>query len=133
MDAPSPSGVNSDKPRLSEQEKKSNHIASEQKRRQAIREGFDAIADLVPGYKGHGRSEAHVLQGKLPNDMSQSYRRTNTMRGAIAHIRHLLAERYELIQQGQAQGSDVKNFMLDDQTMSIARAYAAQAKHPSSN
>ncbi|KAJ9628729.1 hypothetical protein H2203_002631 [Taxawa tesnikishii (nom. ined.)] len=51
-----------EKPRLSEQQKKENHIASEQKRRQAIREGFDRIADIVPGMKGLGRSEAVVLQ-----------------------------------------------------------------------
>ncbi|KAG9714418.1 hypothetical protein KCU73_g16218, partial [Aureobasidium melanogenum] len=44
-----------DKPRLTEQEKKNNHIASEQKRRQAIREGFDRLAEIVPGMSGQGR------------------------------------------------------------------------------
>ncbi|KAJ5131360.1 uncharacterized protein N7515_007399 [Penicillium bovifimosum] len=51
-----------DKPRLTEQEKKSNHIASEQKRRAAIREGFDRLTELVPGLEGQGRSESIVLQ-----------------------------------------------------------------------
>jgi heteromeric Ino2p/Ino4p transcription factor len=51
-----------DKPRLSEQEKKNNHIASEQKRRAAIREGFDRLTELVPGLEGQGRSESIVLK-----------------------------------------------------------------------
>lgn len=41
----------------------SNHIASEQKRRQAIREGFDKITSVVPDLtKSQGRSEGIVLQ-----------------------------------------------------------------------
>ncbi|DAA74381.1 TPA_exp: Uncharacterized protein A8136_3348 [Trichophyton benhamiae CBS 112371] len=51
-----------EKPRLSEQEKKNNHIASEQKRRAAIREGFDRLTELVPGLTGQGRSEGMVLR-----------------------------------------------------------------------
>ncbi|OWP02288.1 hypothetical protein B2J93_1250 [Marssonina coronariae] len=76
-----------EKPRLSEHEKKANHIASgelqpltrwhsqkpgesgaetdwkpEQKRRQAIREGFDRLTELVPGLEGLGRSESVVLK-----------------------------------------------------------------------
>ncbi|KAL1879971.1 hypothetical protein VTK73DRAFT_6551 [Phialemonium thermophilum] len=51
-----------DKPRLTEEEKKQNHIASEQKRRQAIREGFDRLTELVPGLEGQGRSEGIVLK-----------------------------------------------------------------------
>src|ERR1700709_878067 len=51
-----------EKPRLSEHEKKANHIASEQKRRQVIREGFDRLTELVPGLEGQGRSESVVLK-----------------------------------------------------------------------
>jgi hypothetical protein len=54
-----------DKPRLTEMEKKHNHIASEQKRRAAIREGFDRLTELVPGLEGQGRSESVVLQKTL--------------------------------------------------------------------
>ncbi|QSZ29477.1 hypothetical protein DSL72_003991 [Monilinia vaccinii-corymbosi] len=62
--ATSVNGINpaDEKPRLSEHEKKANHIASEQKRRLAIREGFDRLADLVPGLEGQGRSESVVLK-----------------------------------------------------------------------
>ncbi|PHH67315.1 hypothetical protein CDD81_78 [Ophiocordyceps australis] len=54
--------VPEEKPRLTEEEKKQNHIASEQKRRQAIREGFDRLTELVPGLEGQGRSEGLVLK-----------------------------------------------------------------------
>ena len=57
---PSGSGT-PEKPRLTEQEKKINHIASEQKRRAAIREGFDRLAELTPDMAGQGRSEGLVL------------------------------------------------------------------------
>lgn len=50
-----------DKPRLTDAEKKLNHIISEQKRRQAIRQGFDRLASITPNCAGRGRSEAHVL------------------------------------------------------------------------
>jgi heteromeric Ino2p/Ino4p transcription factor len=50
-----------DRPRLTEQEKKNNHIASENKRRKAIRDGFDRLAELVD-LPGQGRSENVVLE-----------------------------------------------------------------------
>ncbi|KAF4592398.1 Helix-loop-helix DNA-binding protein [Ophiocordyceps camponoti-floridani] len=68
-----------EKPRLTEEEKKQNHIASEQKRRQAIREGFDRLTELVPGLEGQARSEGLVLK------------RT------VAFMRHQLQERMRLI------------------------------------
>ncbi|EON98330.1 putative helix-loop-helix dna-binding domain-containing protein [Phaeoacremonium minimum UCRPA7] len=66
-ESPSRDGANGsanqdEKPRLTEEEKKQNHIASEQKRRQAIREGFDRLTELVPGLEGQGRSEGIVLK-----------------------------------------------------------------------
>ncbi|KAL5615226.1 hypothetical protein BROUX41_005282 [Berkeleyomyces rouxiae] len=50
-----------EKPRLTDDQKKQNHIASEKKRRQAIRDGFDNLCSLVPGLEGQGRSEGLVL------------------------------------------------------------------------
>ena len=115
MSAPStPTGAgpsSTEKPRLTEQEKKDNHIASEQKRRQAIREGFDEIADIVPGLKGQGRSEAIVLQG------------------AVKHMRELLAERWRLIQDGeQIDPVTVGHYVMDPDTMQLAERYAADEK-----
>lgn len=47
---------------LTEAEKKANHIASEQKRRQNIRLGFDQLIDIVPSLTQGNRSEAIILQ-----------------------------------------------------------------------
>jgi len=61
------STMNNDKSgsRLSDQQKKKNHILSEAKRREAIRAEFDRLATLVPGMEGQGRSEAVVLQATV--------------------------------------------------------------------
>lgn len=56
-----PSNNDPSKPRLTDSQKKANHILSEQKRREAIRKGFDRLAEIVPGMEGQGRSEAMVL------------------------------------------------------------------------
>lgn len=47
---------------LSEAEKKANHIASEQKRRQNIRLGFEQLIEVVPALSQGNRSEALILQ-----------------------------------------------------------------------
>ncbi|RDA86848.1 hypothetical protein CP532_1407 [Ophiocordyceps camponoti-leonardi (nom. inval.)] len=54
-----------EKPRLTELEKKKNHIESEKKRRSNIRDGFDRLAAMVPGHSGQGRSEGNVLVGTV--------------------------------------------------------------------
>ena len=104
---PTASAIPDDKRRLTEQEKKNNHIASEQKRRQAIREGFDQIADLTPGMAGQGRSEALVLQA------------------AVVHMRRLMAERSRLVEELKRRGVDTDGFEFDPKTMDIAAEYAA--------
>jgi hypothetical protein len=47
---------------LSEDQKRANHIASEQKRRQSIREGFSTLVHMVPSLGKCHRSEAVILQ-----------------------------------------------------------------------
>jgi len=46
---------------LTEEQKRENHIKSEQKRRNLIREGFDELCHIVPGLKGGGFSKSAVL------------------------------------------------------------------------
>ncbi|KAL4867717.1 hypothetical protein BDV12DRAFT_170950 [Aspergillus spectabilis] len=46
---------------LTEEQKRSNHILSEQKRRNLIRKGFDDLCILVPGLKGGGFSKSAML------------------------------------------------------------------------
>lgn len=81
--------LDKDKPRLTEQEKKTNHIASEQKRRAAIREGFDRLTELVPGLEGQGRSESIVLKK------------------TVDHMRSQLQERHQLIAEIENRGGRI--------------------------
>jgi hypothetical protein len=46
---------------LSEEQKRTNHILSEQKRRNLIRQGFDDLCSLVPGLRGGGFSKSAML------------------------------------------------------------------------
>ena len=94
----SPNSKNSaaEKPRLSEQEKKNNHIASEQKRREAIRAGFDRLADIVPGMEGQGRSEATVLQA------------------TVQYTKEQINERKRLLDTAKRMGIDVSQLEIDD-------------------
>ncbi|KAI9681493.1 MAG: hypothetical protein M1817_002777 [Caeruleum heppii] len=46
---------------LTEEQKRSNHILSEQKRRNLIKQGFDDLCDLVPDLKGGGYSKSAML------------------------------------------------------------------------
>ncbi|OTA98704.1 hypothetical protein M426DRAFT_325772 [Hypoxylon sp. CI-4A] len=82
-------GLQDDKPRLTNEEKKQNHIASEQKRREAIRAGFDRLCELVPGLQGHGRSEGFVLKE------------------TVKFIREQLLRRRELVKDAEARGAVV--------------------------
>ncbi|ESZ90615.1 hypothetical protein SBOR_9003 [Sclerotinia borealis F-4128] len=46
---------------LTENQKRENHIKSEQKRRTLIREGFEDLGELVPGLRGGGFSKSAIL------------------------------------------------------------------------
>ncbi|EOD51999.1 putative helix-loop-helix DNA-binding domain-containing protein [Neofusicoccum parvum] len=83
-----PAAGQPEKPRLTEEEKKNNHIASEQKRRQAIRQGFDRLASIVPGMDGQGRSEAIVLDA------------------TVKYMREQYAEQQRLVECARAKGID---------------------------
>lgn len=63
--------------------------ALEQKRRQAIREGFDRLTEMVPGLEGQGRSEGLVLK------------RT------VEYMRQQISERQEMIQRIEQSGGAV--------------------------
>ncbi|KAI0831599.1 hypothetical protein F5Y06DRAFT_290500 [Hypoxylon sp. FL0890] len=58
------STINSGKPpreNLTDAQKRENHIKSEQKRRGAIKEGFDDLGEIVPNLKGGGYSKSTML------------------------------------------------------------------------
>lgn len=46
---------------LTEEQKRSNHILSEQKRRNLIKQGFDDLCSLVPELRGGGYSKSAIL------------------------------------------------------------------------
>ncbi len=85
----SPSQATSRRPRLSEAEKKANHVSSEQKRRQKIRDAYLRISKLVPGAEGKERSEEALL------------------RLYLAYVRQLTERRQELIALVESQGGIV--------------------------
>ncbi|PLB39508.1 basic helix-loop-helix domain-containing protein [Aspergillus candidus] len=55
------SNAKSARENLTEEQKRSNHILSEQKRRNLIRQGFDDLCSLVPGLRGGGFSKSAML------------------------------------------------------------------------
>lgn len=74
----------------------------EQKRRQAIRDGFDKMASIVPGLEGQGRSEGHVLNVSVQFILEQVQERRRLVeqieaRGGVvsdelkAYVKHELA------------------------------------------
>ncbi|CAJ2500655.1 Uu.00g035080.m01.CDS01 [Anthostomella pinea] len=81
--------------RLTEKEKKKNHIISEQKRREAIRAGFDRLCELVPGLEGQGRSEGHVLQETVKFMRQQLIERRELVDLAVAQGQHVRENLYE--------------------------------------
>ena len=46
---------------LTEEQKRTNHIISEQKRRNLIKQGFDELCSLVPELRGGGFSKSAML------------------------------------------------------------------------
>ncbi|KAK5731673.1 Transcription factor [Elasticomyces elasticus] len=78
--------------RLSDQQKKLNHIQSETKRREAIRVEFNKLAATVPGMSGQGRSEAVVLQA------------------TVEHLREQVAKKEELRKEAKRQGWSDEEF-----------------------
>lgn len=60
-----------EKPRLTDDQKKSNHITSEQNRRNYLRSQFDRLSETIPGARGKARSEAVVLEKLVEYGQSQ--------------------------------------------------------------
>ncbi|KAI0009273.1 hypothetical protein F4779DRAFT_617720 [Xylariaceae sp. FL0662B] len=56
-----PNGMKPPRENLTDAQKRENHIKSEQRRRGAIKEGFDGLYEIVPSLKGGGYSKATTL------------------------------------------------------------------------
>ncbi|KAI9309531.1 hypothetical protein BJ944DRAFT_154185 [Cunninghamella echinulata] len=78
---------------LTEEEKKANHIASEQKRRQNIRMGFDQLIEYVPTLNRGNRSEAIILQ-KSVEHIRQLIMEKNELKNQIRDLQSILGDPY---------------------------------------
>ncbi|ORX46055.1 hypothetical protein DM01DRAFT_1386327 [Hesseltinella vesiculosa] len=76
---------------LSEDQKKANHIASEQKRRANIRIGFDQLVDIVPSLNDAQRSESMILH-KSADYIRQLVGTKNTLRDRVRELQLQLGE-----------------------------------------
>lgn len=83
-----PNNNSAEKPRLSAEQKKANHIESERKRRDTIRQRFEKLADLVPDCEGQARSEGTVLAATV-NYIQQLQVRTPRSKRSISGTRQL--------------------------------------------
>ncbi|GAM87281.1 hypothetical protein ANO11243_053030 [Dothideomycetidae sp. 11243] len=55
------SDANQKTERLTDEQRKHNHIQSERQRREAVRNGFNQLSEIVPGMVDQGKSEVKVL------------------------------------------------------------------------
>ncbi|KAF9302107.1 hypothetical protein BGZ74_005847 [Mortierella antarctica] len=76
---------------LTDAEKKANHIASEQKRRQNIRIGFDSLVDIVPSLSDCHRSEALILQ-KSVDYIQRLLHQKNQLKSKVRDLQNNLGE-----------------------------------------
>ncbi|KAI8338990.1 hypothetical protein BC941DRAFT_263960 [Chlamydoabsidia padenii] len=76
---------------LSEDQKKANHIASEQKRRANIRLGFDQLVGVVPNLTECQRSESLILQ-KSVDYIRQLVDTKNGLRDRVRELQTALGE-----------------------------------------
>lgn len=82
---------------LTDAEKKANHIASEQKRRQNIRLGFDQLIEIVPALNSGNRSEALILQKcKWPQWLKWALTDWLSSFVAVDHIKQLITVKNDL-------------------------------------
>ncbi|KFY28345.1 hypothetical protein V493_02970, partial [Pseudogymnoascus sp. VKM F-4281 (FW-2241)] len=70
---------------LTEDQKRENHIKSEQKRRTLIKEGFEDLNELVPELRGGGFSKSAVLV-MAADWLEELVRRNEGLRGVVAEL-----------------------------------------------
>ncbi|KAG2234998.1 hypothetical protein INT48_000240 [Thamnidium elegans] len=70
---------------LTEEEKRANHIASEQKRRSTIRNGFKDLTDLIPTLKNINNSKSTVLF-KAVDFIKYLEKRTKTLKEKVGSL-----------------------------------------------
>ncbi|CAO3632368.1 unnamed protein product [Cunninghamella echinulata] len=75
---------------LSQDEKRANHIASEQKRRQNIRNGFKQLSDIIPTLKNMPHSKSTILF-KAADYIKHTEKRNKILQDRLKHLQRKLA------------------------------------------
>ncbi|KAI8082730.1 uncharacterized protein BX664DRAFT_387883 [Halteromyces radiatus] len=75
---------------LSQDEKRANHIASEQKRRQNIRHGFQQLTDLIPSLKNMPHSKSTILF-KTADYIRYSEKRNKVLQDRLKQLQRRVA------------------------------------------
>ncbi|CAO3630429.1 unnamed protein product [Cunninghamella blakesleeana] len=74
---------------LSQDEKRANHIASEQKRRQNIRNGFKQLSDIIPTLKNMPNSKSTILF-KAADYIKHNEKRNKILQDRLKHLQRKL-------------------------------------------
>ncbi|KAI8335122.1 hypothetical protein BC941DRAFT_431296 [Chlamydoabsidia padenii] len=80
--------------RLSKDEKRVNHIASEQKRRQNIRTGFQQLTDLIPTLKSMPHSKSTILF-KTADYIKHTEKRNKVLLQRLKQLQQRVAPTYQ--------------------------------------
>lgn len=83
-----PQGSKQAKENLTEEQKRNNHILSEQKRRNLIRNGFDELCSLVPGLRGGGFSKSAMLT-QAADWLEDTLRGNEILKGQLAEMKNI--------------------------------------------
>ncbi|ORX47422.1 hypothetical protein DM01DRAFT_1410186 [Hesseltinella vesiculosa] len=75
---------------LSKDERRANHIASEQKRRQNIKNGFQQLTELIPSLKSMPHSKSTILF-KASEYIRHNEKRNKALRERLRQLQHRLA------------------------------------------
>ncbi|KAJ5081881.1 hypothetical protein NUU61_010145 [Penicillium alfredii] len=81
-----PSGSKAARENLTEEQKRTNHILSEQKRRNLIRQGFDDLCSLVPSLRGGGFSKSAMLT-QAADWLEELLRGNEILQGQLADLK----------------------------------------------
>ncbi|KAG0274242.1 hypothetical protein BGZ95_009980 [Linnemannia exigua] len=113
---------------LTEEEKRANHIASEQKRRNTIRNGFKDMTDIIPDLKDVNSSKSTILF-KAVDFIKHLERRNRLLQEKATQLESRL-----LMQKGGGGGAGGSNgHQQQIQSQAQAQQHHAQQQHSSSS
>lgn len=76
--------ITDDKPKLTHEERRENHVASERRRRGKLRQGLDHLAELVPDMKNQAHREAGMMKATVQEMKAQNRKKKELRRLAMS-------------------------------------------------